>query len=253
MLLWSVWKARNMVVWHDTYLHVEEVVRTTHFTLDQWLEAQAKKFVPFVGGLHVMDDKELWTKPEWQTIKINVDAALFSDENRFGYGFIARDHTDCIKVVQSLRSSVSLASPFGLVISDCKQLMQEIAHAAFYVVKRSANRVAHCLARQSIFLSDCNFTEANAPLEKPFSAQVHLSYPLNSTSTPKGPLRNKATVLPLSAGGDVVLGGLHKSFPCGSSSLTKGNFFLGIFFTGPLDGGFFLASLALGSFSTGDS
>ncbi|KAK1389770.1 hypothetical protein POM88_017948 [Heracleum sosnowskyi] len=93
MLLWSVWKARNMVAWHDTYLYVEEVVRTAHFTLDQWLEAQAKKFVPSVGGLHVMDGKELWTKPEWQTIKINVDASLFNDENRFGYGFIARDHT----------------------------------------------------------------------------------------------------------------------------------------------------------------
>lgn len=49
MLLWSVWKARNMVVWQDTYLHVDEVVRTAKFTLNQWIEAQAKNlFRPLV-------------------------------------------------------------------------------------------------------------------------------------------------------------------------------------------------------------
>lgn len=37
MLLWSVWKARNTVVSHDTYLHVDEVIRTAQITLDQWL------------------------------------------------------------------------------------------------------------------------------------------------------------------------------------------------------------------------
>lgn len=138
-----------------------------------------------------------------------MDAALFDDDNSFGYGFSARDHTgrlidaravcqrgrtsaelaeaiafkealswikvkqwhkvlletDCMKVVQSLRSTLSLASPFGLVIADCKQLMQEIASVAFYFVKRSAYRVAHCLARQSIFLSDRSFTEDNVPPE----------------------------------------------------------------------------------------
>lgn len=136
-----------------------------------------------------MDGKELWTKPNQQTIKINLDAALFDADNSFGYEFSARDHTgrlidvgalcqqgrtsaklveviafkeasswikskqwhnvlletDCMKVVQSLRNSLSLASPFGLVIADCKQLMQEIINVAFYFVKRSANRVAHCL------------------------------------------------------------------------------------------------------------
>ena len=105
------------------------------------------------------------------TIKINVDATLFDDENCFGFGCVARDHSgrllgakaaskigktsadlaeviavkealswfktkqwskvmvesDCMKVVQALRSSVELTSTFGLVVLDCKQLLQDIA------------------------------------------------------------------------------------------------------------------------------
>ncbi|XP_074346294.1 uncharacterized protein LOC141685071 [Apium graveolens] len=113
MLLWSIWKVRNMVVWQDTYLHVDEVVRTIHLTLDQWIEAQEFFFVPSVNGLHTMDGKELWTKPDQQTIKINLDAALFDADNSFGYGFNARDHTsrliDARAVCQRGRTSAELA------------------------------------------------------------------------------------------------------------------------------------------------
>lgn len=209
MILWSIWKARNLVVWHDTYPHVDEVVRTAQFTLDQWIEAQLKNFIPSITSLNPMDGKELWTKPNEHTIKINVDAALFNTANKYGYAMIARDHsgrllsakteccmgkvaadlaeaiafkealswiksegwrnvvieTDCYKVVQSLRNSETFTSPFGLVISDCKQLMIDFDNAVFYFVKRSANRVAHCLARQSISLPDCIFSETNAPSE----------------------------------------------------------------------------------------
>lgn len=68
-------------------------------------------------------------------------------------------------MIQCLRSTVTLSSPFGLVISDCKQLMQDVENAEFCFVKRSANRVAHCLARQSYVISDRSFTELDAPPE----------------------------------------------------------------------------------------
>ncbi|KAK1400248.1 hypothetical protein POM88_010111 [Heracleum sosnowskyi] len=46
MIMWSIWKARNMIVWHNTFTHVDEVVRSAHVTLDQWLDAQLKNFTP---------------------------------------------------------------------------------------------------------------------------------------------------------------------------------------------------------------
>lgn len=73
--------------------------------------------------------------------------------------------SDCLKVVQALHSSVTLASPFGLIISDCKQLLRDIAEADFCFVKRSANKISHCMARQAYILSDRRFTEDNAPSE----------------------------------------------------------------------------------------
>lgn len=92
MLVWLVWKARNSVVWNNTYLHVDEVVRTAQFTLDQWVEAQSRNFDPSIAVIYAMDGKELWTTPERNIIKINVDTALFNDENSYGYGCVARDH-----------------------------------------------------------------------------------------------------------------------------------------------------------------
>ena len=58
-----------------------------------------------------------------------------------------------------------LASTSGLIIEDCKKLVHEIANAEYYSVKRSTNRVAHFLARQSCFMSNCIFTIRNAPSE----------------------------------------------------------------------------------------
>lgn len=91
MLMWSIWKARNTVAWNDTYLHVDEVVRSAHFTLDQWTEALSRNFSPSGKIMHSKDGKELWMKPVGNTIKINVDAALFNDVNSFGFGCVARD------------------------------------------------------------------------------------------------------------------------------------------------------------------
>lgn len=51
--------------------------------------------------------------------------------------------TKYIRVVQSLRSSVSLTSTFGSIISNYKQLLQEIADADFVFIIHSTNKVAH--------------------------------------------------------------------------------------------------------------
>uniref|UniRef100_A0A803PI90 RNase H type-1 domain-containing protein n=1 Tax=Cannabis sativa TaxID=3483 RepID=A0A803PI90_CANSA len=38
------------------------------------------------------DGAELWTKPEENSIKINVDAATFEQENKYGFGIVACNH-----------------------------------------------------------------------------------------------------------------------------------------------------------------
>ena len=71
--------------------------------------------------------------------------------------------SDCMKVVQALHISVELSSLFGLVVLDCRQLLQDIVNVEVCFIRRSANRVAHCLARQSYFHSERSFSELDVP------------------------------------------------------------------------------------------
>ncbi|KAM6575627.1 uncharacterized protein LOC133039781 [Cannabis sativa] len=73
--------------------------------------------------------------------------------------------TDCLLVVQALRSSISLASYFGCVIQECKALLASLRNVGFCFVKRSANKVAHEFARASLLYPDCIFSMENIPTD----------------------------------------------------------------------------------------
>lgn len=51
--------------------------------------------------------------------------------------------------------SVSSPSSFGLIVSDIKEIAMHFIHLNFLFVKRSANQVAHTLARHVVSLSGC--------------------------------------------------------------------------------------------------
>lgn len=61
-------------------------------------------------------------------------------------------HLNCS--VQSVRSQVSMRSYYGSIISECKLLLHELRDVSLVFIRRSANRVAHKLARASYFMSD---------------------------------------------------------------------------------------------------
>ncbi|XP_060968324.1 uncharacterized protein LOC133035899 [Cannabis sativa] len=63
MVCWALWNARNKKVWKKQSSSLNEVI-----------------------GMSA-----LWVKPVLETIKINVDAASFEQENSYGYGMAARD------------------------------------------------------------------------------------------------------------------------------------------------------------------
>ncbi|XP_060965604.1 uncharacterized protein LOC133034522 [Cannabis sativa] len=62
--------------------------------------------------------------------------------------------TDCLTVVQAIRSNLPLLSYFGSIISDCKELLKQLCGVSVNFVKRSANSVAHSFARASYFIAD---------------------------------------------------------------------------------------------------
>ncbi|KAM6542133.1 hypothetical protein CsatB_006580 [Cannabis sativa] len=62
--------------------------------------------------------------------------------------------SDSLTVVQALRSSLPMSSYFGGVISDCKTLLEGVSDVSILFVKRSANGVAHAVARASSYVAD---------------------------------------------------------------------------------------------------
>uniref|UniRef100_A0A803QMW8 RNase H type-1 domain-containing protein n=1 Tax=Cannabis sativa TaxID=3483 RepID=A0A803QMW8_CANSA len=71
--------------------------------------------------------------------------------------------TDSLVVVQAINGGVTMTSQFGMLIHDCRMMVSSLNNVLISHVKRSANRAAHWVARQSYFMLDCIFNELNAP------------------------------------------------------------------------------------------
>ncbi|KAM6563472.1 hypothetical protein CsatB_023470 [Cannabis sativa] len=73
--------------------------------------------------------------------------------------------TDSLVVVQAVRGSVFIPSPFGQHVSACRTLLASLPLVTINFVKRSVNKAAHCLARSSCLYSDRIFSESTAPAD----------------------------------------------------------------------------------------
>uniref|UniRef100_A0A803PBV4 Reverse transcriptase domain-containing protein n=1 Tax=Cannabis sativa TaxID=3483 RepID=A0A803PBV4_CANSA len=93
MISWAIWKAQNSCIWKDKRLSIVEVLTVANATLHHWRKAQHKDSIPSYDLQQPGDGNELWIKPDVSVVKVNVDAAFFEDESRFGFGMVARDYT----------------------------------------------------------------------------------------------------------------------------------------------------------------
>ncbi|XP_060965704.1 uncharacterized protein LOC133034606 [Cannabis sativa] len=115
MVGWKIWAARNDVLWNSKTCSTMEVVRSARVVIDQWKNAQSQK-----GGALLVNDInnacERWRKPVFNTVKVNVDGAIFEAENKFGVGCVARDSNGCLITTLSV-------SRFGLVKAEIVEII----------------------------------------------------------------------------------------------------------------------------------
>ncbi|KAL8155720.1 hypothetical protein AgCh_000936 [Apium graveolens] len=195
MISWMIWKSRNEIVWNQKFMDCSNVVMLALSDLNQWKFVQDRSFSNSLGYMTQDDGLEQWQLPKENRVKVNSDAALFEDPNRYSYAFVVRDHqgtlvearswcyegqtsstlaaamgirealswiktarqqnveveTDSLQIVQWIRSSYNSLSYVGRLVSECKELLAELhsQNVMLRFVKRSANRVAHFLARHS--------------------------------------------------------------------------------------------------------
>uniref|UniRef100_A0A803PZ53 Reverse transcriptase zinc-binding domain-containing protein n=1 Tax=Cannabis sativa TaxID=3483 RepID=A0A803PZ53_CANSA len=81
MLCWSIWQAKNGVIWNQKSCSTADVMFTVRLTLAQWKHAHSRKFEPLLVPSGTYDSGERWTKPTTHMLKINVDGAIFKGAN----------------------------------------------------------------------------------------------------------------------------------------------------------------------------
>uniref|UniRef100_A0A803P564 Reverse transcriptase zinc-binding domain-containing protein n=1 Tax=Cannabis sativa TaxID=3483 RepID=A0A803P564_CANSA len=90
-LCWAIWNARNDKVWQNKVMGIESIVASPTNYLNQWRVAQNSNNEMLFTGFIPGDGAEQWCAPIGNSIKVNVDAIVFSDNSTYGIGFVARD------------------------------------------------------------------------------------------------------------------------------------------------------------------
>lgn len=91
-LCWSIWKARNNVVWNKNRSSVFGVVNSTNQYCADWTNAQRNSTKALFQFVEEGDGACNWVKPQNEVVKISVDAVTFSETSSYGAGMLARDY-----------------------------------------------------------------------------------------------------------------------------------------------------------------
>ncbi|XP_030483493.2 uncharacterized protein LOC115700078 [Cannabis sativa] len=73
--------------------------------------------------------------------------------------------TDCLVVVQAIRNPIHMIFLFGDVIKECQNLLVSLSGVTISFVKRSANLVAHAIAKAATSYPDRIFSMGDVPTE----------------------------------------------------------------------------------------
>ncbi|KAM6586972.1 hypothetical protein CsatA_009577 [Cannabis sativa] len=73
--------------------------------------------------------------------------------------------TESLVCAEAIRNAEVFVSSFGLVVEDCKKILDSLINVSLLFVKRSANCVAHFVARHSISLAEHMFSINSVPME----------------------------------------------------------------------------------------
>lgn len=90
MLLWFIWLNRNKRVWRNKQQAGVVVIHEASYSLREWKEVRKQVYLSWTRS---QTHKASWQKPEVGIKKCNVDAGVFFDDEKVGYGCVVRDGT----------------------------------------------------------------------------------------------------------------------------------------------------------------
>ena len=92
MMLWSIWKSRNQVVWNNKTACVRNIVNSARSLLVQWQQAQARKMIQVNWNVVRLQGALKWIPPQENWYKLNIDASCSASNRKMGYGGILRNN-----------------------------------------------------------------------------------------------------------------------------------------------------------------
>ncbi|XP_019177883.1 PREDICTED: uncharacterized protein LOC109173080 [Ipomoea nil] len=181
----TVWNVRNEIVWKQASWSIEGLRGQIERLQVSWKAA----FTVVRNQVEGQIRASCWAPPSCNTLKCNVDVAVFDDGA--GFGAVVRDHegrfvaarsgrlacnqhpfmaevlaakealiwlaglqgsrfileSDCLEFCNAFNSSMVDYSYVGTIIKQCLAIARDIGDVQVQHVKRTANRVAHALAR----------------------------------------------------------------------------------------------------------
>ncbi|XP_031093123.1 uncharacterized protein LOC115997669 isoform X1 [Ipomoea triloba] len=190
---WKIWEVRNQKLWNNQSAHPRTVVDSARSFLEAWSTVQKPNHSPRSHSAHERwknpPEGRLKLNVD-AAINSNFKATGLGCilRNSFGEFVAARGQnwlgcyqpklaeaisvrealkwlkernfdnviveTDALLVIQGLKDS-DFNSSFGLILEDIRKLASVFNCISFVFVKRSANTVAHKLAREAVFYADC--------------------------------------------------------------------------------------------------
>ncbi|XP_060973984.1 uncharacterized protein LOC115694947 [Cannabis sativa] len=93
MTCWEIWKHRNELVWSDKSPTGASVAHLAQALFADWTRAQDSTFNPTTAFLTDVDGAETWAKQGGNTLKINVDVAIFLGTATYSFAGVIKDET----------------------------------------------------------------------------------------------------------------------------------------------------------------
>lgn len=193
IVCWNLWNRRNKWLWDKVSTSEFGVQSTASSMLNEWRKCQQEKKACKPGS---MSSVRRWNPPPQGWVKINVDAATFTESGNVGIGCVVRNENaeflcarsqkieaqlypreaeaeglkqalawaialglkNCIfetdaKVVVDAVKVVAGRAFFHTIVLDYVDLLKHFDNVLVEFVHRSANAVAHTLARANHSMS----------------------------------------------------------------------------------------------------
>lgn len=193
-ICWKIWDARNEKTWNRVIISAEAVVHGATSFLHEWqtINSTTRRHAmnsnqdgnwvkPPTGWMKLNVDAALDTvnrklgfgfvlrdehgvfiaakeipksgalKPDEAEVMGVKEALKWLKENHIDGVQI---ETDCMKITNNIKHQ-ALSTYFDLLLNDVKEIAKSFSRLSFLFAKRSANKVAHLLAREALSKSDC--------------------------------------------------------------------------------------------------